>query len=439
MAVNAVLERSTFEISRELEFFSEKELTMQIGHDRNLWPIALLKELIDNALDACEMAGFAPVLEVTATDTEISVRDNGPGIPADVVARSLNYMSRISDKVYYVSPTRGQLGNALKTVWAAPFVASGERGVVEVWSQGVHHTVEVTLDRIRQKPALHHDQENDRFVRNGTFVKVHWPDSPCSNAEGIGRIYWRGEHLDFSTYRAQRFRALVQDAAAFNPHATFTFDGVTYEATAPDWKKWRGNDPTSAHWYSPENLRDLIAGYIGNEPDSRKTVREFVSEFRGLSGTAKQKSIGRQGIYLRDLVTNGDLDMAEITALLADMQAHSKPVKPEQLGVIGKAHLEHWMVEYAGVSAESVRYMKRSGFEGAHPYVLEVCFGIGADDSRRRLVSGLNWTATLEPIKEIISLCGQQEIQQADPVVVAVHIAKPRFDFTDRGKTEMRL
>ena len=72
MAVNAVLERSTFEISRELEFFSEKELTMQIGHDRNLWPIALLKELIDNALDACEMAGFAPVLEVTATDTEIS-------------------------------------------------------------------------------------------------------------------------------------------------------------------------------------------------------------------------------------------------------------------------------------------------------------------------------------------------------------------------------
>jgi hypothetical protein len=244
---------------------------------------------------------------------------------------------------------------------------------------------------------------------------------------------------NLSTYMAQRFRALVQDAAAFNPHATITFDGVTYEATAPDWKKWGGSDPTSAHWYSPDTLRELIAGYIGNEPDSRKTVREFVSEFRGLSGTAKQKSIGRQGIYLRDLVTNGDLDMAEITALLADMQAHSKPVKPEQLGVIGKAHLEHWMVEYAGVSAESVRYMKRSGFEGAHPYVLEVCFGIGADDSRRRLVSGLNWTATLEPIKEIISLCGQQEIQQADPVVVAVHIAKPRFDFTDRGKTEMRL
>jgi hypothetical protein len=41
------LDRSTFEISRELEFFTEKELQMQIGHGRELWPKALLKELID--------------------------------------------------------------------------------------------------------------------------------------------------------------------------------------------------------------------------------------------------------------------------------------------------------------------------------------------------------------------------------------------------------
>ena len=52
------LERTTFETNRELEFFSEKELSMQIGHGRDLWPVALTKELIDNALDACETAGI---------------------------------------------------------------------------------------------------------------------------------------------------------------------------------------------------------------------------------------------------------------------------------------------------------------------------------------------------------------------------------------------
>jgi DNA topoisomerase VI subunit B len=54
------LNRTHFEISRELEFFSKKELQMQIGHREELWLLALLKELIDNALDACETASVPP-------------------------------------------------------------------------------------------------------------------------------------------------------------------------------------------------------------------------------------------------------------------------------------------------------------------------------------------------------------------------------------------
>ena len=54
------LERTTFEVSRELEFFSEKELQTQIGQSKQWWPVAILKELIDNALDACETANIAP-------------------------------------------------------------------------------------------------------------------------------------------------------------------------------------------------------------------------------------------------------------------------------------------------------------------------------------------------------------------------------------------
>ena len=38
--------------------------------------------------------------------------------------RSLDYLVRVSDKAHYVSPSRGQLGNALKCVWAAPYVMS---------------------------------------------------------------------------------------------------------------------------------------------------------------------------------------------------------------------------------------------------------------------------------------------------------------------------
>jgi hypothetical protein len=49
----SLLTRTTFETSRLLEFFTDRELSMQIGASRSTWPLALVKELLDNALDAC--------------------------------------------------------------------------------------------------------------------------------------------------------------------------------------------------------------------------------------------------------------------------------------------------------------------------------------------------------------------------------------------------
>ena len=49
-----MLERTTHETSRLMEYFRESELQMQIGFPRRDWPRALCKELMDNALDACE-------------------------------------------------------------------------------------------------------------------------------------------------------------------------------------------------------------------------------------------------------------------------------------------------------------------------------------------------------------------------------------------------
>jgi hypothetical protein len=46
--------RVAFTTSRALEFFSESELTTQIGYRRELWPLVLVKELFDNGIDDCE-------------------------------------------------------------------------------------------------------------------------------------------------------------------------------------------------------------------------------------------------------------------------------------------------------------------------------------------------------------------------------------------------
>jgi hypothetical protein len=75
----AVLRRETFHTSRLLEYFSEKELTLQTGHEPERWPEVVLKELTDNSLDACEEAGTAPEIIITTDERSIVVEDNGPG------------------------------------------------------------------------------------------------------------------------------------------------------------------------------------------------------------------------------------------------------------------------------------------------------------------------------------------------------------------------
>ncbi len=73
--MNAPASRETFRTSRLLDFVGERELTTQIGHRPEQWPQVVVKELVDNALDACEEAGVAPRVEA----------DIGPG--GEVLAR----------------------------------------------------------------------------------------------------------------------------------------------------------------------------------------------------------------------------------------------------------------------------------------------------------------------------------------------------------------
>ena len=76
----------------------------------------ILKELIDNALDACEEAEIPPDIniEVSPERSEIVIADNGPGLPLETTDGVLDYRIRVSSREAYVSLTRGAQGNALR-------------------------------------------------------------------------------------------------------------------------------------------------------------------------------------------------------------------------------------------------------------------------------------------------------------------------------------
>ena len=184
----AVLKRTVFRTSRLLEFCSRKELVAQTGHQPDAWPVMLLKELLDNGIDVAEEAGVPPIIDVTVDKSGITIRDNGPGLPASTVEGLLDFNVRVSSREAYVSPTRGAQGNALKTVLAVPFVLDGERGRVVIDAQGVRHKITFGIDVLRQQPTIDYTTEAG-LVRTGTSVTIEWPDSaPLDPDRGKGAV-----------------------------------------------------------------------------------------------------------------------------------------------------------------------------------------------------------------------------------------------------------
>ena len=430
------LNRTTLTTSRLLDFCSEKELTAQTGHERAQWPLVVLKELVDNALDACEDARVAPEIEVIVNAGSIEVADNGPGIPASTIEGVLDFSVRVSNREAYVAPDRGAQGNALKTIVAIPFVLDGHEGLTQVTAHSVRHDITVRVDPIRQQPIIS-DDRSPAIVRNGTTVRVSWPGSARSELE---------EAKD-------RFLQIAADFTFLNPHLTLRLDWFgecrRIDATDPEWLKWRPSDPTPAHWYEVEHLARLIASYVAHDQDrgTDRTVRAFVSELRGFSGSAKQKAVlaatGMARIDLSALADGQGVRTVEVERLLCAMRAESKPVKPAALGVIGREHLERRFGEL-GCEMKSFDYRKivSEGTDGL-PQVVEAAFGWCEGLSRRRLVTGINWSpGIVNPFRQLggfgrslDGILAQQRAGPDEPIALLSHCVHPRVEYTDRGKS----
>ena len=121
----------------------------------------------------CETAGIAPDIRIDVNGTTISIEDNGCGISPETVSLILDYKYRTSDKAFIRSPSRGQQGNALKTIIAIPFVLSeGKISHLEIESRNIRHKIELKVDAILGKPVFDHKIES--IVKNsGIKITVY--------------------------------------------------------------------------------------------------------------------------------------------------------------------------------------------------------------------------------------------------------------------------
>ena len=211
-------------------------------------------------------------------------------------------------------------------------------------------------------------------------------------------------------------------------------------------RKWTAAHPDPPHWYSLEAFERLVGACVHKDRGIRvdRPLGEFLSRFAGLKRSSARKGVtdaaGLTRCGLSCLVNGDGLDRDRTRALLAAMQANSKPPKPEKLGIIGRKHIEHSLRQQR-IEDEVTYRVTRGTTEDGMPYVVEAAFARLEDtDSDRTLVSGCNFTPSLFPVTRFLdSMLVEQRAGNSHPVAIIVHIATPNPNHTDRGKSTIEV
>lgn len=97
------------------DYFSEEGLIKQVGLNKGWWNQIILKELIDNALDAIEPLKKKEI-HIEINTERLGIYDNGSGIKKDIVKSIYDFNNYVSQNRNYITASRGKQGNGLKTI-----------------------------------------------------------------------------------------------------------------------------------------------------------------------------------------------------------------------------------------------------------------------------------------------------------------------------------
>jgi DNA topoisomerase VI subunit B len=195
MAKGDCFMRTHFTIGNSADYFNIPGLVKQTGQPAHNLGNMAVKELLDNALDACETANVDPVITVRRDEcSRVTITDNGLGMPPHVVESLLDFTSRTSDKADYRSPSRGQQGQALKTLVGLPFALNEGQLIIEAC--GLRHEIQAS-----STPA-------------GT-IDTDYTVAKCDKVTGTSiSIDLARSHLNIAR--------IVKLTRIVNPHARFT-------------------------------------------------------------------------------------------------------------------------------------------------------------------------------------------------------------------------
>ena len=420
--------REQFKTPLSLEYFDETGLSSRIGGSKGYWHLIVAKEMLDNSLDSAEqIKGTSPEIEVVVdAEGTLSVRDNGDGVPSDVVTGTLEFSEKWSNKDGYVLPSRGRWGHGLKFMFCVPLVYGAKENRVDVYSHGLKHEIHMEMN-INGTPKIFDPIiENSPVAKNGSFFELHEFLKPC-----------------IQTGKKQSFFAklmnLIRLYAACNPHAKFSGEifgePFLFDRTGP-CKKWDVSKLV-IEWYGDDEFKKLLEYLHRNQ--GNLSLNKFISTFTGFTDTGMQKSLCEEiGLQSQDGIEGLLKDSFKMESLLEEMKGlrEGKEVKPQRLGFLDEGHvINNW-----GVPGAKIKHKKGFGSHHGLPFTMDVFFMVHEAASYRGPSILLNYSplvnGSLVFWEDYIEGC---LFDRKEKFELLIHICTPSNIFLSSGKNTLYL
>ena len=457
---------------REFDYLQIHWLEKTSGRPAPDWDLYVVKELLDNALDADERWArehVTPIeVSVNLNYRHMELLDihslkiavcNQASFPIDTeLIRSIfDLTAYTSDKSHTNYPSRGDQGNALKTVLGIPYALrhfgygdyDNIHAPLTIETDGRAFTITLEVDEVRQQIHLVPlGPKTLKQPRSGACVHV--------------RIDWFEQEKPRTS---ADLRSWAERFALFNPHATFHWH-VRVGNQQDTWNfpanlNWKGvfADTAPLHWYEYSQLRELLLSLERDRgPDA--SLPQILQIFAGFA--ASEDPDGTKAKALCDklkLNTLGDLRLtSDHVRTLRDglwpaLQREGRRVPAEMLGGLGEADMAGALGRFFSLEASPLyrRVVRDAPADPAHPFVLELALARLPSGNRRVIWTGLNHTPTYEdpfyvrslnppirPGEPVFGLDGFLDaygLTADQPVLLVMHIICPNLAFQDFSKT----
>jgi hypothetical protein len=462
-----------FSISREFDFVRLDGLRRATGRPPHEWDLYIVKELIDNALDADEALWrddpaqpprvrirmeYIKVPERRSQQLFIQV-SNLAEFPVKQIEDIFATQWYTSRKAFIKGLTRGALGNALKTLLGIPYALRNRLAgdwnpdlkPLSIVCNGTEYLPRYLVDSTAQTIRLECETKESKPVE-GTVISI-----------GL-------DHFEQEMPRTlAQVELLAQQFHLCNPHAEFHWtveiEGQEWTdeyAPDPDWAdKFRGIAPVQ--WYSPTAFQDLLGALYRkrfcDDEAGKLSVEAIRRCFVGFDGGSTEASQGQQTAARivetlgQNNLTKADIEGPVATRLYQVLCRYSPRIDSTQLGRVGLEHVSAVLSRALPVEGDVLyEIVTDVGDDPNTPFVIEAAVA-RLKDGKRQIWTGINFAPTYgdpflrrwlrapvqpdEPVLGLRGLLDAYGVLEDTPVILFLHLICPNVEHNEFSKTEI--